>query len=177
MKALPVTDLRTGQTAMERISDFQKNGWEIIRGDAYTLFHPSTGAVETAITPLDVALFASPFKGASSAGKVVGSGGDDAASLIGGSNLAKSLASEEQMAQTGTVIAGAGSSTTFRDAAKKAAEYGGNAVDYVKMSSSSYTSPVKSPIHGMHKFETHWVENLKTGSRYEFKTKFKILDD
>jgi len=35
-----------------------------------------------------------------------------------------------------------------------------------KMSSNSYTAPDGT------KFETHWVENIKTGERVEFKTKF-----
>jgi RHS repeat-associated protein len=81
-------------------------------------------------------------------------------------NLEKSLASEEQVGETGGVIAGTGARVPFRDAARVAQQYGGSASDWVKVSSSSYTARDGT------KFETHWVENIKTGQRVEFKTKF-----
>ena len=54
----------------------------------------------------------------------------------------------------------------FRDAGRVAQEYGGNPADWVKKTSSSYTA--RDGVQ----FETHWVENIKTGQRVEFKTKF-----
>ncbi len=61
-------------------------------------------------------------------------------------------------------MAGPGS-VIFRDAARVAKEYGGGIQDWVKKSSSSSVS-----TNGV-SFETHWVENVKTGQRVEFKTK------
>jgi hypothetical protein len=81
--------------------------------------------------------------------------------------LAKQLASEQQMAETGVVMAGQGARAPFRDAGRIAATYGGQADDWVKKASSSYTA-----ADGV-RFETHWVENLRTGQRVEFKTKFQ----
>jgi hypothetical protein len=56
MKALSVTNVSSGQTAPERLSDFQRNGWEITKGDGYQWLHPANGAVETAIQPYELAL-------------------------------------------------------------------------------------------------------------------------
>jgi filamentous hemagglutinin len=70
------------------------------------------------------------------------------------------------MGEAGMIMAGQGGRVAFRDAARIAKEYGGNAVDWVKKTSSSFTA--KDGIQ----FETHWVENLQTGQRVEFKTKF-----
>lgn len=55
-----------------------------------------------------------------------------ASSALSAVNLAKSLASQQQMEEVGRVIAGPGSSTVFRDAAKVAQQYGGSALDWVK---------------------------------------------
>jgi hypothetical protein len=77
----------------------------------------------------------------------------------------KAAASQAQMAEQGTIMAGAGR-TVFRGASRVAAEYGGNASDWVKKTSSSFTAPNGT------KFEVHWVENIVTGQRVEFKTKF-----
>ncbi len=50
--------------------------------------------------------------------------------------------------------------------AERLAEYyGGNAADWVKKSSSSFTKNGTT-------FETHWYENISTGLRIEYKTKF-----
>jgi hypothetical protein len=51
-------------------------------------------------------------------------------------------------------------------AARLAAEYGGSAEDWVKVTSSHY----KSPIDGSN-FETHAYVNLKTGQVVGAKTK------
>lgn len=70
------------------------------------------------------------------------------------------------MGEAGTIMAGAGSHAAFRDAQRIAQPYGGNAADWVKKTSSSYLSRDGT------RFETHWVENIRTGQRVEFKTKF-----
>ena len=82
------------------------------------------------------------------------------------SKLNKSLASHAQLGEVGTTMAGAGARVPFRGAERIAEEYGGNAADWVKKTSSSYTAPDGTV------FETHWVENIRTGERIEFKTKF-----
>ena len=82
------------------------------------------------------------------------------------SKLNKSLASHAQLGEVGTTIAGAGARVPFRGAERIAEEYGGNAADWVKKSSSSYTAPDGTV------FQTHWIENIRTGERIEFKTKF-----
>ncbi len=77
----------------------------------------------------------------------------------------KSTASMAQMSEKGQIFAGTGSQTTFRDAAYKASDYGGQASDWVKVKSSIYTSSDGA------KFETHWIQNIKTSQRLEYKTK------
>lgn len=89
-----------------------------------------------------------------------------AASAISALNLSKSLASQQQVGESGKVIAGKGSNTVFRDAAKVAQQYGGQAADWVKKTSSSFTAADGT------KFQTHWVENIKTGAREMYKTVF-----
>jgi hypothetical protein len=74
------------------------------------------------------------------------------------------------MGEVGTTMAGAGARVPFRDATRVAKEHGGNAADWVKKSSSSYTARDGAT------FETHWVENVRTGQRVEFKTKFPGVD-
>ncbi|MGN6186975.1 MAG: RHS repeat domain-containing protein [Thermoanaerobaculia bacterium] len=81
--------------------------------------------------------------------------------------LRKALASEAQMAEEGIRIAGTGTRTVLRDTPRLAATYGGEAADWVKMRSSSYTA-----ADGV-RFETHWYQNIRTGERAEFKTKFQ----
>jgi len=80
--------------------------------------------------------------------------------------LKNQLASQAQMAESGTTMSGAGGRVAFRDAQRVASEHGGNAADWVKKTSSSFTDGKGT------RFETHWVENIKTGQRVEFKTKF-----
>jgi RHS repeat-associated protein len=89
---------------------------------------------------------------------------DDASDAI---KLKKSLASRQQLGEAGEVIAGGNSGKEFRDAQKMAEKYGGEATNYVKKSSSNYEAPDGT------KMETHWVENTKTGQRYEEKTKIQ----
>lgn len=92
--------------------------------------------------------------------------GTAAESAANGLKLNKSLASQAQMGEAGTTMAGAGGRVPFRGSERVASEYGGNAADWVKQTSSSHTAR-----DGL-TFETHWVENIKTGQRVEFKTKF-----
>lgn len=80
--------------------------------------------------------------------------------------LKSQLASESQMAEVGQTMTGAGALVPFRDSARVAKEHGGNAIDWVKKTSSNYSDGKEK------NFETHWVENTQTGQRAEFKTKF-----
>ena len=95
----------------------------------------------------------------------VASGADNAAS---GKLLKRQLASEEQMAGSGSAIIGAGTSRVLRDAPRLARQYGGEASDWAKMTSGRYRDG--GGIYDL--FETHWYENVRTGAGYEFKTKF-----
>lgn len=79
--------------------------------------------------------------------------------------LAKNLASVSQMGEDGIIMAGPGSKKPFDDAPRVAAVYGGHIEDWVKKSSTSYVNPQDGT-----KFQTHWIENLKSGERLEFKT-------
>ncbi|MBK7706070.1 MAG: hypothetical protein IPJ30_09885 [Acidobacteria bacterium] len=55
-------DSRTGRTFKESLSFYERQGWEVIKGDGYHYVHPATGAVVNAIEPIDVALVLAPFK-------------------------------------------------------------------------------------------------------------------
>ena len=84
--------------------------------------------------------------------------------LIGGStsvNLAKQIASQAQMAEKGIVII---TSNKLKQANRLAQQYGGNASDWVKMSSRSYKAADGISI------QTHWYQNLFTRARVEYKT-------
>lgn len=80
--------------------------------------------------------------------------------------LEKKLASEQQMNENGAAFAGTGTSEPFRGSGKIAAANGGDAGDWVKKSSSQYTSRDGTT------FETHWVENVRTGEKIQQKTIF-----
>lgn len=81
-----------------------------------------------------------------------------------GLRLNKSLASQSQLGEAGTIIAGTGSRVPFRDASRVAQQYGGSQGGWVKKTSSAYTARDGT------NFETHWLENIHTGQRVEFKT-------
>ena len=89
-----------------------------------------------------------------------------AKSTINGIKLQKLLASEEQMCQDGIVMAGKGSDKVFRSASRFSKDFGGVPEDWVKMKSSHFVAKDGAS------FEAHWVENIKTGKRVNFKTKF-----
>ena len=62
-------------------------------------------------------------------------------------------------------MAGAGGRVPFRDAERVASQHGGVASDWSKKTSTPHTAADGTT------FETHWVENIQTGQRVEFKTK------
>ena len=87
--------------------------------------------------------------------------------------LAKQLASEAQLGEmaagAGRPIADPGTATVFRDAARIAQTYGGNAADWAKMSSSGFRAADGTT------FATHWVENVVTGAQAEPKVVIDIF--
>ncbi len=95
--------------------------------------------------------------------------GAPASSAKSGSDLSKQLASESQGAQLqsggGREIAGGSSGNTFRGAQESANNYGGQAGDYSKVSSGSYTAADGTTI------ETHAIRNNTTGQIFEPKIK------
>ncbi len=85
------------------------------------------------------------------------------------SPLAKSLASQQQMGEPGSPIAGSDLNSNLppiKDINRLLNQYGGEAVDWSKMSSSSYRATDGTG------FQTHWYENGSTGQRFELKTAF-----
>ncbi|HKV34161.1 MAG TPA: LamG-like jellyroll fold domain-containing protein [Pyrinomonadaceae bacterium] len=85
--------------------------------------------------------------------------------------LNKQLATEAQMgdlaAGNGKVIAGAGSSEVLRDAPRLAAQHGGTASDWAKVTSWSYKAADGTKI------EVHAYQHIPTGKVVEFKTKIQ----
>ncbi|MFM0362931.1 RHS repeat-associated core domain-containing protein [Paraburkholderia sediminicola] len=134
-------------------------GQGVARSDAITPVYPEvavSGAIRVAQTI---------YTAVNAAGVAAKSPATSAENAANGSRLGQQLASEAQMGEAGITVAGSGTNSAFRAAQKVADEFGGSAADWVKKSSSSYTS--KNGVQ----FETHWVENIKTGQRVEFKTK------
>jgi RHS repeat-associated protein len=130
---------------------------------------PKTSAVVDAQlreggTTVDAGMLAPAAAAAMAAGAVVGApAANNAGNVL---KLKNQLASQGQMAEAGTIMAGPGGRVPFRDALRLVSEFGGKALDWVKKTSSSFTDGKGT------RFETHWVENIKTGQRVEFKTKF-----
>lgn len=56
----------------------------------------------------------------------------------------------------------------YKEGTRLAQQYGGNAVDWVKKSSSSFTKNGST-------FETHWYENISNGVRLSLKQNFHNL--
>ena len=81
-----------------------------------------------------------------------------------GLKLNKQLGSQQQLGERGVPIAGAGSKTPLRGSNRLANEYGSNASDWAKRSSTRHKAP------DGRSFETHWYENSVTGQRVEPKT-------
>ena len=82
--------------------------------------------------------------------------------------LNQRLASEQQMGELasgqGVPMAGAGTDAIFRDAGRMAETYGGQAGDYAKVKSSSYTTADGQQL------STHAVQNVQTGEILESKS-------
>ncbi|HKU73659.1 MAG TPA: RHS repeat-associated core domain-containing protein, partial [Pyrinomonadaceae bacterium] len=114
-------------------------------------------------------------------GRVLGAGLAGGAGIFGSvvfkgagagiTQLNKQLASEGQMAQVaageGEAIAGAGTSTTLRDAPRLAAEHGGTVSDWAKVRSWSYRAADGTT------YEIHAYQNTITGKLVEYKTKIQ----
>jgi hypothetical protein len=98
-------------------------------------------------------------------GALIRTGGQEAKSLGSLDKLNRSLASEAQITEKAESIAGAGSKTPLRKAEDMAKVNGGNEKDYSKMRSSSYTTKEGT------KLETHYEMNVKTGEKFNLKTK------
>lgn len=96
--------------------------------------------------------------------KQINDSGDVATNSALKEKLYKQLASEAQMAEEGIVIAGKGAKKAFEKAEYAAQKYGGHPNDYVKKTSTAVVAPNDKVI------STHWIENIKTGERFEFKT-------
>jgi RHS repeat-associated protein len=87
--------------------------------------------------------------------------------------LSKQLASEAQLGEMsageGEAFAGAGTDVEFRDAARIASTYGGEAGDWAKMTSSGFQAADGTT------FATHWVQNVVTGDQVEAKVVIDIF--
>ncbi|CFU00862.1 YD repeat-containing protein [Burkholderia pseudomallei] len=144
---LPIVGCDAGDSPLAASNQYQATG--MMAGGVIVQV---AGAVATDGESIEVTAARGTATGASSAANAL--------------RLNKALASEAQMAETGTRMAGTGARVPFRNAQRIAAEYGGNPADWVKMTSSTHTA--RDGVT----FETHWVENVRTGQRVEFKTKF-----
>ena len=123
-----------------------------------------SGACQAVLTVASLGAAAAEGLAARGATAAVTSGGTaDAVSAI---RLGKSLASQAQMGEVGAVIAGQSGKAAFRNAGKVAGEYGGQAADWTKRSSSVYRAADGVP------FQTHWVQSSATAARVMFKTNF-----
>jgi hypothetical protein len=87
-------------------------------------------------------------------------GARPASNAVSGKLLKRQLASEGQMAERGSPIFGAGTGRALRDSPRLAQTYGGGAEDWAKMGSSTY----KDGGGLWDLFETHWYQNVRTGS-------------
>jgi hypothetical protein len=115
----------------------------------------------------EINFFASAGRQSAASPAAANTASSGAESAIAGCNLARRLASEQQMGEGGTPLAGAGTATKLRAAERLAGDYGGVAEDWPKMGSSSYRGA------DWFQFETHWYENLRLDGRFEPETKFQ----
>lgn len=136
-----------------------QNGYNYANGNPINLSDPSG---EAAIAPIIAACGSLACKDGDCLNEVQ----LIANSATSGVNLAKSLASQQQIGQVGKIIAGAESKIEFRDAVKLAQQLGGDAANLVKKVSDTYVA-----VDGT-KFQTHWVEDIATGTKSIFKTVF-----
>ena len=84
--------------------------------------------------------------------------GAEAQDIGSARDLARALASEQQMSEPGMIIAGGAKGKPLGVANSLAQNYGGLPFEWVKMTSSSYKASEYDCC-----FETHWYENLFTG--------------
>jgi RHS repeat-associated protein len=152
----PTQYAETGQGAKEFADDFAK----AIVGAALI----GTGGVAALELGAGVSTTTGVAAGAKAVDDAVTSEGTaDAAS---GLKLNKQLASEQQMGENGDIIAGGNNKTPLRKAGDLANEYGGQASDWVKKTSSN-----SGAFSDGTSFETHWEENTATGERVNIKVK------
>jgi filamentous hemagglutinin len=94
--------------------------------------------------------------------------GSYSASATNALNLAKTLASQQQLSDMAagkfSVIAGSGSNTILTDAPRLVAEYGGSLGDWSKISSSAFTASDGTKV------EVHAYRNALTGAVVEPKS-------
>lgn len=92
-----------------------------------------------------------------------------ALNVRGVTNLAEQLAAQELAqgvrAGSGVILAGG---TSFRNAQSFANQYGGDAADWVKKST---TASVQA---GDYTYQIHWAENLKTGQIADVKLTTRV---
>jgi RHS repeat-associated protein len=168
------------------------NRYRYAANNPYKYKDPTGRIFETAFDVFSLALSVAEFKSNPSIGNAIGVAIDAAAVAIPGIpgdvgairsatsvassatqavKLEKALASEAQTAKLltgkGEAIAGAGTKKEFRDAERVAAEHGGQAKDWSKVSGGDHVAKDGTKI------ETHAVENKVTGQVGEIKTKLK----
>ncbi len=115
-------------------------------------------------TALTIASFITPGLSAVKARIVGGPAASGASSALNQLRLAEDLTRQE--ASSGSFarrIAGAGSSTSLRDAPRLANTYGGNPNDYSKMVGRSHNLPDGTQV------QFHWYRNVLTGEIVEMK--------
>ena len=88
----------------------------------------------------------------------------EASSAASALRLSKKLASEAQMSEAGVPMAGAGTTTAIRDVNRLVGQYGGNAADWSKMTSTAFKASDGTII------QTHWYQNDVLGLVVEKKT-------
>ena len=121
--------------------------------------------IGTLLAPVLEGTIAGEMLGVSSEASAIRTGGQGAKSSASLDKLNRSLASEAQVAEKAESIAGSGSKTPLRKAEEMAKTEGGSSKDYAKMRSSSYTAKDGTKI------ETHYEINVKTGEKFNLKTK------
>lgn len=89
----------------------------------------------------------------------------DPSSVINRDLLYHQLQIQEKMGEVGTHFAGAGTGTIFKNEKRIVEQYGGQIGEWVKTSSSKFTTKSGCEI------ELHWIENIVTGQRVEYKQK------
>ena len=86
-------------------------------------------------------------------------------SVINRDLLYHQLHIQEKMGEVGKTFAGKGTDKLFRNEDRIVKQYGGEMGEWNKKTSSNFTTKSGQKI------ELHWVENVKTGKRVEYKQK------